>query len=96
MTFDLQDNGNYTVVTDYVSGYRTTWRYNGSDTARIDSNGDSFISGNTGFGTTTPLAKAHIVGDLRIDETTTTGKTISTDFLPVNVNGTVRYLALYD
>jgi len=41
-------------------------------------------------------AKLHVVGTIRSDQTTVLSKTISTDFLPINVNGTVRYLALYD
>jgi hypothetical protein len=66
--------------------------------ARINGIADDYI--NTGFnfgvGTDSPAAKLHVVGDVRIDDTTTTGKTISTDFLPINVNGTIRYVALYD
>jgi hypothetical protein len=59
---------------------------------RVVDNGNVGIGVNPGL----PQAKLHIAGDVRIDETTTTGKTISTDFLPINVNGTIRYIALYD
>ena len=67
----------------------------------FQSNGnDSYVNGTTtsnfGVGTNTPAAKLHIVGTIRSDQTTAVGKTISTDFLPINVNGTVRWLALYD
>jgi len=34
-------------------------------------------------------------GSLRVDDTTVLSKTISTDFLPINVNGVVKYLPLY-
>lgn len=91
MTFDLQDNGLYTVTTAYVSGFMTTWRYAGTDTARIDSNGDSFISGNTGFGTTTPLAKVHIKGPGSTSATTAllVQNTLGTDLLEVKDDGTI-------
>jgi len=49
-----------------------------------------------GIGASSPGARLHVIGDFRLDETTVLGKTISTDFLPINVNGTVRYIALYD
>jgi hypothetical protein len=47
-------------------------------------------------GTASPAEKLHLVGRARIDDTTDTGKTISTDFLPININGTLRYIAIYD
>jgi hypothetical protein len=58
--------------------------------------GSSPVALNFGIGTASPAEKLHLVGRARIDDTTDTGKTISTDFLPININGTLRYIAIYD
>ena len=54
-------------------------------TDRLTVNGTTYLQGNT-----------RIDGTIRNDNTTVLSKTISTDFLPINVNGTIRYVALYD
>jgi len=54
-------------------------------------------NGNVGIGTTSPdsSSKLHIIGRLRIDDTTNaTSRTLQT-YLPIIVNGTTYYLALY-
>lgn len=74
-----------------ASNQSIIFKTNGLDRAYLDS------SGNLGVGVV-PVAgnRVHINGRLRIDDTTALTKSISTDFLPIDVNGTVRYVALYD
>ena len=51
--------------------------------------------GKVGIGTTDPSDNLHVVGRVRIDDTTTTGKSASGNYLPLVVNGTTYYIPLY-